>query len=181
MTTLTLIYLRDTGSGLAAVSRATRPATTEPVAALVGPRLPWQRAGDPQHAMAFTVAADRLAAATFDDEPFPDDPSSRGVLERKQNNQVTHELVTLQAGSKVSFTGSSLTVTVPATATEALPVVVVVQKELATPPVPSPLFLSGSIPAFSSQVTLTPSLDTGTWNAVAFVKGFTPTDKQGTV
>ncbi len=49
MTTLTVIYLRDTGHALAAVTRVTAPGAAEPVAALVGPGLPLRRVGDKQH------------------------------------------------------------------------------------------------------------------------------------
>jgi hypothetical protein len=176
MTILTLIYLQDTGNALAAVTRATAPAAAEPVAALVGPRLPFQRAGDQQHAMAFTITADRLAVATFDKQPFPDVPARLGVSEQQQNQQITYTLVTLADGSGVGVTpeAAGVTVTVPTATTAALPVLVVLQKELASPPVPAPVFLSGSSPAFASQVKLTATLDQGTWNAVAFVKGYSP-------
>jgi hypothetical protein len=176
MTTLTLIYLQDTGNALAAVTRATAPAAAEPVAALVGPRLPFQRAGDQQHAMAFTITADRLAVASFDKQPFPDVPARLGVSEQQQNQQVTYTPVTLADGSGVAVTPATggVTVRVPTTTTEALPILVVLQKELASPPVPAPIFLSGSIPALASQVTLTATLDPATWNAVAFVKGYSP-------
>ena len=183
MTTLTMIYLRDTGHALAGVTRATAPAAAEPVAALVGPGLPLRRVGDKQHPMAFSVPADRLAAANFDHEPFPDDPAKRGVRERKQDEKVTHELVTLADGSGVTVTpaATGVTVDVPAVPTEALPVLVLLQKQVASPPVPAPVILSGSIPAFTTQGVLAATLDKGVWNAFAFVRGYTPNGTQATL
>lgn len=183
MTTLTIIYLRDTGHALAGVTRATAPGAVEPVAALVGPGLPLRRVGDQQHPMAFSVAADRLAAANFDREPFPDDLAKHGVSEHKQNDQVTHELVTLADGSTVvvALAATGVTVTPPAVPTEALPVLVVLQKNVASPPVPAPVILSGSIPAFTTQGDLAATLDNGDWNALAFVTGYTPHGKHQTL
>ncbi len=58
--------------------------------------------------------------------------------------------------------------------TEALPILVVLQKSVASPPVPAPVILSGSVPAFSTKVDLAAALESGTWNAVTFVRGYTP-------
>ena len=67
MSKLTVVYLKDTGHVLAALTRADPPQGTEPVSALVGTGLPVRFVGRPPADV--TVPAEDLAAVTVDDQP----------------------------------------------------------------------------------------------------------------
>lgn len=174
MSKLTVVYLKDTGNVLAALTRADPPATDEPVTALVGTALPVSAFG--KATAGLTVSAQDLAAVTVDDQP--------DVVAGPQGFQVVADPQgALQVTSASPPGHVSLSVTVATGATVAvgttpLPAMVVLQK-VTTPSLP-PTILSpvtvgpGTTPVFSKSLFATGE----TWNLYAFVQGMYPAAEQ---
>jgi hypothetical protein len=184
MTELTVLYLRDTGNVLAAITRADPSGRAQTVAELVGASLPL-RFIDGGTPMALSLPAARLAAATVDDDPtVVQGPTDYGVVEKKEDGETKYQL-TSQADSTgvvVVLRGSEVDITIPtAPITAARPVLVVLEKVVASPPRPATVIVSGSIPVGSQAVTLNAQLETGDWDTAAFVQGMTPYTTQETV
>ena len=185
MSKLTVVYLKDTGHVLAALTRADPPTAGEPVGALVNNGLPVSAVG--VTAADFTVPVKDLAILTVDD----DQP---GVLTDPQNFEVAQDpqTQTLQVktggvpGSSVTFaidgnTGASVTVTSVFTATS-LPTVVVLQK--VTSPTSAPTILAPVPVAVDSPTVVAGQTGFATgdkWNMYAFVQGLLPAAQIGVI
>jgi len=179
MSKLTVVYLKDTGHVLAALTRANPPAAAEPVSALVGTGLPVSFMGGLSLDVSFP--AQDLAAVTVDDRP--------GVVIAPQDYQVVQDPRS-QAPPQVNDLGSphqvtfAITAAAGATVTVAnarLPARVVLQK------VP----LATSVPTVVSQVDVGPGSTVvagpsgftagDTWNMYVLVQGLAPTAGKVTV
>jgi hypothetical protein len=178
MSKLTVVYLKDTGHVLAALTRADPPAGDEPVSALVGAGLPVSAIAETSAGV--TLPAQGLTAVTVDDDQ-PEaliNPQNFQVVPDPQGQgppQVKNVGGTGQVVVSVSTSGAKVTVTNVPSATS-LPAVVVLQN------VKSP----SVAPEILSPVTVTVgpggtvvSGSTGfaagdTWNMFAFVQGLPP-------
>jgi hypothetical protein len=183
MTQLTVLYLGDTGHVVAAVTRADPSGKAPTVAELVGSGLPVRfiNGGAP---IALSLPAARLAAAAVDDDPtVPQGPTDYGVVETQQDGQTRHELTSQADGSGITvvLNESDVTVTIPAAAASALPVLVTLDKVVSAPPRPDTVVVSGSIPVGGKTVTMRAPLETGDWDTAVFVAGMTPYTEQATV
>ena len=144
MSKLTVVYLKDTGHVLAALTRADPPAGDEPVSALVGTGLPVSAIA--AAAADITVPAQNLATVTVaDDQPeVLINPQNFQVVQDPQG-QVAPQISNVGVpGSTVTLTldtaaGATVTVTNVPSATS-LPAVVVLQK--VTSPSLAPTILS---------------------------------------
>jgi hypothetical protein len=194
MSKLTVVYLKDAGHVLAALTRADPPAGDEPVSALIGAGLPVSAiAGTPAPV---TLPAQYLAAVTVDDDQ-PPTPGGLDVLINPQNFQVVldpqgqrppkvQDVGGGQVDLKITTSGATVTVTNVTSATS-LPAVVVLQKVPSpSPPATGPPNLLSPVTNVLSPVTVTVgggtvvSGSTGfaqgdTWNMFAFVQGLPPT------
>jgi hypothetical protein len=180
MSKLTVVYLKDTGHVLAALTRADPPAAAEPASALVNKGLPLSAVD--VTAADITVPVANLASVTVDD----DQPE---VLTSPQNFQVVQDPqgqappqiknVGVQ-GSTVSVaidhtSGATVTVTNVPSATS-LPAVVVLQK-VTSPSLPPTILAPVTITVGSSGTVV--SDQTGfvagdKWNVYAFVQSLLP-------
>jgi hypothetical protein len=192
MSKLTVVYLKDTGHVLAALTRADPPAGDEPVSALIGADLPLSAIdGTPAPV---TLPAHPLAAVTVDDDQ-PDvliNPQNFQVVLDPQGQrppQVKDVGHTGQVDLNITPSGATVTVTNVTSATS-LPAVVVLQKVPSSPPSGPPNLLSPVTNVLSPvTVTVGPggtvvSGSTGfahgdTWNMFAFVQGLPPTATVG--
>lgn len=177
MSKLTVVYLKNTGHVLAALTRADPPAGDEPVSALVGAGLPVSAINAAPADV--TMPAQDLAAVTVDDDQ-PEaliNPQNFQVVPDPQGQRPPQVKNIGSAGQvvlSVTTSGAKVTVTNVPSAT-ALPAVVVLQK------VTSPSVAPGIIPV---TVTVGPggtvvSGSTGfaqndKWNMFAFVQGLPP-------
>jgi hypothetical protein len=179
MSKLTVVYLKDSGHVLAALTRADPPAAGEPVGALVNKGLPVS-AVDAVSADV-TVPVTNLAAVTVDDNQ-PD------VLINPQHFQVVQDpsgqtppqvaSIGLAAGNVAltidTTSGAQVVVSNVFTAVS-LPAVVVLQK-LASPS-PAPTILDPvTVTLASPTVVADPAgfVIGDTWNMYAFVQGVRP-------
>lgn len=178
MSKLTLVYLKDTGHVLAALTRADPPAGDEPVTALIGAGLPVGTIAETSADV--TMPAQGLAAVTVDD----DQPE---VLINPQNFQVVPDPQgggspkvknvggTGQIVLSVSTSGARVTVTNVPSATSLSAVVVLqnIKSPSVAPDILSPVTVTvGSGGTVVSGSTGFAQGDT--WNMFAFVQGLPP-------
>jgi hypothetical protein len=180
MSELTVVYLKDTGHVLAALTRADPPAGAEPVSDLVNKGLPVSTIdGTPADVI---LAATYLAAVTIDDDQ-PEvliNPQNFQVIQDPQGQAPPRVKNVGVPGSTVTLTlsaasGATVTVTGVPSATS-LPAVVVLQK--VTSPSLAPTILAPVTVPIGSGGTVV-SDQTGfavhdTWNMLAFVQGLQP-------
>ena len=180
MSKLTVVYLKDTGHVLAALSRADPPEGDEPVGALVGTGLPVSFIDRPPAGVTLP-ARDLLAAVTVDDDQ-PEvliNPQNFQVVQDPQGKAAPQVTSFADTGSQVGLTidtssGAKVTVADGPSGTQ-LPAVVVLQK--ATSPSRAPTILSPvTITAGSSTVVAdqTGFAKNDQWNMYAFVQGLPP-------
>lgn len=173
MNKLTVVYLKDTGNVLAALTRADPPAADEPVTALVGTSLPVS-AFDKATA-GITLPVQDLAAVTVDDQPeVVVSPQGYQVIQDPQGAlQVKSASPPGQVTLAITTTGGA-TVTV----SNASPAMVVLQKVTTSSPPPtilSPVTVGpGSTTVFSKTIFAAHE----TWNMYAFVQGLHPAAEQ---
>ncbi|HJY95653.1 MAG TPA: hypothetical protein VJ371_11910 [Streptosporangiaceae bacterium] len=180
MTKVTVVYLKDTGHVLAALTRANPPQGTEQVSALVGTGLPVRFIGG--HQADATVAAQDLDLATVDDQPgvVTNPQSFRVTFDAKGQAQVTSAGAASQITLDIT-TSSGATVT---GATTQVPARVGLQKVVTS---------SSLAPAKLNPVTVGPGAS-GTvvagpagfalhdiWNMYVLVQGLQPNVQQLTV
>ncbi len=180
MSKLTVVYLKDTGHVLAALTRADPPPGDEPVTALVGGGLPVSAVG--AKPADFTMPAKDLDTLTVDDDR-PEvliDPQKFQVVKDPQGlAPPTVTYVGVQGGS-VSLnldtaSGATVTVTDVSSATS-LPAVVVLQK-VTSPSLPPTVLAPVTVavgPAGTVVAGSTGFAKNDRWNLVAFVQGQRP-------
>jgi hypothetical protein len=189
MTALTVVYLKDTGHVLAAVTTAVPPEGSEPVKALVGAHLPWRGTGQASVDVTFP---DHLLAAVTVVENLPDisrsgvpratpliDPQAFQVVKDPQNKTppkvTTFPSTAIAPTAQLAFASLKLTVTltnVPVTAS--LPAIVVLQ-EITTPAQAGTIVAPVTVTGATSGTTVATGFQTGqTWSAFAFVQGMPP-------
>jgi hypothetical protein len=179
MSKLTVVYLKDTGHVLAALTRADPPAAAEPVGGLVNKALPMSAVD--MTAADITVPVANLASVTVDDT-LPE------VLTSPQNFQVVQDQQTQAVrvknfgvgGGTVSValdhaSGATVTVTSVPSATS-LPAVVVFQK-ITSPSLPLTILAPVTITVGSSGTVVcdqTGFVAGDKWNVYAFVQTLLP-------
>ncbi len=180
MSKLTVVYLKDTGHVLAALTRADPPQGDEPVTALVGTGLPVSSIGGLATDVILPVA--NLAAVTVDDNQ-PEvliNPQNFQVVQDPQGQAPAQVKNVGVSGSQVLLaidvtSGATVTVKNVPSATS-LPAVVVLQK--VTSPSLAPTILSPVTVTVGSTGTVvsgpTGFVKNDKWNMYAFVQGLQP-------
>ena len=180
MSKLTVVFLKDTGHVLAALTRADPPASAEPVSALVNKGLPVS-AVDGTPADVILPAANLAAVTVADDQPeVLINPQNFQVIQDPQGQAPPQVKNVGVPGSTITLTldaasGATVTVTGMPSATS-LPAVVVLQK--VTSPSLAPTILAPVTVTVGSGGTVV-SDQTGfaandRWNMLAFVQGLRP-------
>ncbi len=180
MSKLTVVYLKDTGHVLAALTRADPPTAGEPIGALVNKGLPVSAVDTT--AADITVPVANLAAATVaDDQPeVLINPQNFQVVQDPQGQAPPRVKNVGVQGSTVSValhhaSGATVTVTNVPSATS-LPAVVVLQK-IMSPSLPPTILAPVTITVGSGGTVIgdqTGFVAGDTWNVYAFVQGLVP-------
>ena len=175
MSKLTVMYLKDTGHVLAALTLADPPGGDEPVGVLVGTGLPVSFIGG--LAAGVTFLARDLASVTVDDQPevvvTPQDYQAVPDPQGQAPPQVKNVGPTGQVILAITASGGA-TVTV---ANPLVPAIVVLQK--VTPPSSPPTILPPVAVGPGATVVFHTGFAAGDeWNMYAFVQGLPPIAKQ---
>ena len=180
MTKLTVVYLKDTGHVLAALTRANPPQGTEHVSALVGTGLPVRFIGRFQADA--TVPAQDLDLATVDDQP--------GVVASPQSFKVTvdskgqAQLTSAGAASQITFAITKTSGATVTGATTQVPARVGLQKVVTSSSL-APVKLNPVTvgPGASGTVVAGPAgfVSGDKWNMYVLVQGLQPAVRQITV
>jgi hypothetical protein len=184
MSKLTVVYLKDTGHVLAALTRANPPAAAEPVSALVGTGLPVSFMGGLSLDVSFP--AQDLAAVTVDDRPdVVIAPQDYQVVQDPQS-QAPPQVNDLGSPHQVTFAITASAGATVAVANARLPARVVLQKATSAtsaPTVSAPTVVSQVDIGPGSTVVAGPSGFTAgdTWNMYVLVQGLAPTAGKVTV
>ena len=164
MTSMTVLYLKDTRHVLGAVSRTADPPTPPAVADLAPGGIRVRAVpGTSGARLDATVEANRLEVATVAvDASVLADPRSYSVT---PGDKPTVDRISPTATATVTLTAVLAEVTT--TSTVDLKVLMVVEKVSGS--APAPLMLTGVLTA--NKASFPVSLDKGDWQAVAFVAG----------
>jgi hypothetical protein len=187
MSKLTVVYLKDTGHVLAALTRADPPAAAEAVRALTGAGLPIGPIDGASAAI--TIPAAMLHAVTVDDQPGATlDPLGFQVVEDPQRLKPPMVTGAGVQGSTVTLTirqsnGATVTVTnVPSAA----PLTAVVALQKAASPTPAAIIVVTTVTVGSPGVVVLPPggfvtsdnpgglVPNDNWNMYAFVQSLRP-------
>jgi|tagenome__1003787_1003787.scaffolds.fasta_scaffold20227794_2 hypothetical protein len=178
MSKLTVVYLKDTGHVLAALTRADPSTGDKPVSALVGAGLPVSAIAETSADV--TLSAQDLAAATVDDDQ-PEvliNPQNFQVVPDPQGQgppQVKNIGAAGQVVLSVTTSGAKVTVTNVPSATS-LPAVVVLQNiksPSVAPNILSPVTVTVG-PGGTVVSGSTGFAEGDTWKMFAFVQGLPP-------
>ena len=180
MSKLTVVYLKDTGHVLAALTRADPPTAAEPVDAFVSKGLPVSSVD--VTAADITVPVTNLASVTVaDDQPeVLTSPQSFQVVQDPQGQAPPQVKNVGVLGSTVSValdhtSGATVTVTNVPSATS-LPAVVVLQK-ITSPSLPPTILAPVTITVGAGGTVICDQTGFAAgdkWNVYAFVQGLVP-------
>jgi hypothetical protein len=178
MTTLTVLYVRDTDSVVAALTQTAPPAATQSASDLVGRGLRMRGLGK----IDITLAADRLALAVIDADPGVLVNPRGFYVEPTPQNPGKLKLTPVQASAavKLSLSLSAAGADLTRTVTGAPMQVLLVLEKIASP-APDPVILTGAFEASSTRITLPAALDKGDWKAACFATRQLPSAKRARV
>jgi hypothetical protein len=182
MSALTVVFLKDTGHVLAALTRADPPAPGEPVGALVDTGLPLATIDGTTTDV--TIPVGNLDAVTVDDQPeVLLNPQGFQVIQDPQKVLPPKVTSVGVGGSTVTLSisttnGAAVKVTVTGGLVTSLTAVVVLQN--VTTPSPA-LIVVRSVTVGSSTVVDPPGVygSGEKWNMYAFVQGLVPQAQNG--
>lgn len=177
MSKLTVVYLKDAGHVLAALTRADPPQQAEPASALVGIGLPVRFIDNLPADV--TLPAQDLATVTVDDQPeVVVGPQGFQVV---QDSQGQPQVTNVGAASHVTLaidTSAGATVTL---SNATLPAMVVLQK-VASPSLPPTIVSPVTVGPGGTVVLGKAGFTTGQkWNMYLFVQGLQPVAQQITI
>lgn len=170
MSTLTVLYVHDTSSVVAALTQAAPPRGAQSAADLAGSGLRL-RGFD---GIDMTLAADRLALAVVDADPGVLTDPRAFYVEPTQQNPDKLKLTPIQVPAGhlgLALNAAGVTISRPITGT-AMQALVILEK--ADSPKRDPVVVTGAFGASSAQITLPIALDSGNWNAGLFVSRLRP-------